>query len=131
MLGLSRFFALLCVSAIETFGSLNAGHAPETKGHPQGLIPPPSGPSVQIPYEQPGIKPGVPVMSSREFDQAKQIYFDRCAGCHGVLRKGATGKPLTPDVTQELGLEHLTAFITYGSPRGHAELGHVGRAHRG
>lgn len=35
-------------------------------------------------------------MSESEFNEAKQIYFQRCAGCHGVLRKGATGKPLTP-----------------------------------
>jgi nitrite reductase (NO-forming)/hydroxylamine reductase len=28
-----------------------------------------------------------------------KFYFERCAGCHGVLRKGATGKPLTPDIT--------------------------------
>jgi mono/diheme cytochrome c family protein len=26
----------------------------------------------------------------------KKIYFERCAGCHGVLRKGATGKNLEP-----------------------------------
>ena len=26
-------------------------------------------------------------MSESEFNEAKQIYFQRCAGCHGVLRK--------------------------------------------
>ena len=31
-------------------------------------------------------------------------YFQRCAGCHGVLRKGATGKALTPDITLEKAL---------------------------
>src|SRR5690554_714184 len=41
--------------------------------------------------------PGAPDLSDAEFEQAKQIYFERCAGCHGVLRKGATGKPLTPE----------------------------------
>ena len=72
------------------------------------------------------MKPGVPVMSVKEFDEAKRIYFERCAGCHGVLRKGATGKPLTPDVTRELGLEHLSAFITYGSPAGMPHWGTSG-----
>lgn len=36
---------------------------------------------------------GAPDMSQADFDASKQIYFERCAGCHGVLRKGATGKP--------------------------------------
>src|SRR5690606_16878789 len=38
-----------------------------------------------------------PPMTVEEFDHAKTIFFQRCAGCHGVLRKGATGKPLTTD----------------------------------
>ena len=41
------------------------------------------------------INPKAPPMSEKEFGVAKNIYFQRCAGCHGVLRKGATGKPLT------------------------------------
>ena len=59
-----------------------------------------------------------PAMSEKEFNTAKQIYFDRCAGCHGVLRKGATGKPLTTDITQNYGTDYLAGFITYGSPGG-------------
>ncbi len=62
--------------------------------------------------------PGAPDLSSAEFEHAKEIYFQRCAGCHGVLRKGATGKPLTPDVTQVRGQQFLEALITYGSPAG-------------
>ena len=68
--------------------------------------------------EAPGAKPGVPALSQAEFDQANQIYFERCAGCHGVLRKGATGKALTPDITREKGFDYLRDFITYGSPAG-------------
>ena len=41
-------------------------------------------------------------LTRTEFDQAKEIFFQRCAGCHGVLRKGATGKPLTTDITLSL-----------------------------
>jgi nitrite reductase (NO-forming) / hydroxylamine reductase len=61
---------------------------------------------------------GAPDMSQADFDTSKQIYFERCAGCHGVLRKGATGKPLTPDITQSRGQAYLEALITYGSPAG-------------
>ncbi|PWB63955.1 MAG: nitrite reductase [Bradyrhizobiaceae bacterium] len=76
--------------------------------------------------EQPGTKPGDPVLSKAEFDQANQIYFERCAGCHGVLRKGATGKALTPDLTKKLGFEYLRDFITYGSPGGMPNWGSSG-----
>ena len=61
---------------------------------------------------------GAPDLSDSEFEMAKEIYFQRCAGCHGVLRKGATGKPLTPDITQQRGQAYLEALITYGSPAG-------------
>ncbi|WP_323032213.1 cytochrome D1 domain-containing protein [Brachymonas denitrificans] len=64
------------------------------------------------------INPKAPPMSKTEFERAKEIYFQRCAGCHGVLRKGATGKALTPDITLERGSEYLKTFIAYGSPAG-------------
>ncbi len=64
------------------------------------------------------ISPKAPPVTSEEFARAKQIYFERCAGCHGVLRKGATGKPLTPDITIPKGTDYLKVFIAYGSPAG-------------
>ncbi len=67
-----------------------------------------------------------PPMTVAEFNRAKQIFFERCAGCHGVLRKGATGKPLTTDITRERGTEALKAFITYGSPAGMPNWGTSG-----
>jgi nitrite reductase (NO-forming)/hydroxylamine reductase len=57
------------------------------------------------------INPKAPSMTKQELDKARQIYFERCAGCHGVLRKGATGKPLTPDITLAKGTETLKVFI--------------------
>ncbi|MFV0477073.1 MAG: cytochrome D1 domain-containing protein [Parahaliea sp.] len=72
------------------------------------------------------ISPGAPDMTQTEFDVATKLYFERCAGCHGVLRKGATGKPLTPDITQERGTEFLKALITYGSPAGMPNWGTSG-----
>ncbi|WP_026035553.1 nitrite reductase [Cupriavidus sp. BIS7] len=68
----------------------------------------------------------VPKLSAEEFDHARQIYFERCAGCHGVLRKGATGKPLTPDITRARGTEYLKTFIKYGSPAGMPNWGTSG-----
>ena len=74
----------------------------------------------------PGRKPGDPELSQAEFDEGNKIFFQRCAGCHGVLRKGATGKPLTTDITKELGYEYLRDFITYGSPAGMPNWGTSG-----
>jgi nitrite reductase (NO-forming)/hydroxylamine reductase len=62
--------------------------------------------------------PKAPPMTKVEFDQSRQIYFDRCAGCHGVLRKGATGKALLPEDMQKLGTEALKIFVHYGTPGG-------------
>lgn len=72
------------------------------------------------------VNPKAPPVSKAEFDQARNIYFQRCAGCHGVLRKGATGKPLTPDITLEKGSEYLKVFIKYGSHAGMPNWGTSG-----
>ncbi|MCA0176876.1 MAG: nitrite reductase [Proteobacteria bacterium] len=74
-------------------------------------------PLVDAPMHQ-STNPKAPPMTQAEFDLARKIYFERCAGCHGVLRKGATGKPLTPDVTLPKGTDYLKVFIAYGSPAG-------------
>jgi nitrite reductase (NO-forming) / hydroxylamine reductase len=74
----------------------------------------------------PGAEPGIPSLTQAEADTANTIYFQRCAGCHGVLRKGATGKPLTTDITRELGYDYLKNFITYGSPAGMPNWGTSG-----
>jgi nitrite reductase (NO-forming) / hydroxylamine reductase len=72
------------------------------------------------------VTPGAPNMTMAEFERAQKIYFQRCAGCHGVLRKGATGKPLTPDITQKKGTEYLKVFINQGSPAGMPSWGKSG-----
>jgi len=68
----------------------------------------------------------LPPLSDDERKRATQIFFERCAGCHGVLRKGATGKPLTPDITRAKGTEYLRALITFGSPAGMPNWGTSG-----
>ena len=41
-------------------------------------------------------------LTDDEMKQAKKMYFDRCAGCHGTLRKGATG----PGACQDNGVNN-------------------------
>lgn len=43
-----------------------------------------------------------PAITDAEKEIGKKIYFERCAGCHGVLRKGATGKNLEPHWSKTL-----------------------------
>ncbi len=70
-------------------------------------------------------------LSAAEKEQAKKVYFERCAGCHGVLRKGATGKNLEPHWTRKLpdgttqeggtlklGTGRLEKIIAYGTEGG-------------
>jgi len=82
-------------------------------------------PLASVPMRQ-DINPLAPKMTEAEFDKAKRIFFERCAGCHGVLRKGATGKALTQDITLEKGLEYLKVFIKFGSPGGMPNWGTSG-----
>ncbi len=77
----------------------------------------------------PDIKPAASnaiQLTEAESARARGIYFQRCAGCHGVLRKGATGKPLTTDITQKVGTAYLETFIKYGSPAGMPNWGTSG-----
>jgi nitrite reductase (NO-forming) / hydroxylamine reductase len=87
-------------------------------------------PSLDVLQEEklkpPGSEPGIPVLGEADFNRAKRLYFERCAGCHGVLRNGATGKPLTTKITRELGFQYLKDFITYGSPAGMPNWGTSG-----
>ena len=59
-----------------------------------------------------------PTLSEADFEEAKVLYFQRCAGCHGALRKGATGKSLLPKDTQKLGQKRLEKIITLGTEGG-------------
>ncbi|MBP8298485.1 MAG: cytochrome c, partial [Burkholderiales bacterium] len=72
-----------------------------------------------------------PTLTAAEKETAKKIYFERCAGCHGVLRKGATGKNLEPHWTKtakdgskteggtlKLGQGRLEKIIGYGTDGG-------------
>jgi nitrite reductase (NO-forming)/hydroxylamine reductase len=75
--------------------------------------------------------PAAPAMTAEEKATGKRIYFERCAGCHGVLRKGATGKNLEPQWSKQLpdgtkqeggtlklGTDRLEKIISYGTEGG-------------
>lgn len=68
----------------------------------------------------------VPTLTEEEFAWAKQTYFERCAGCHGTLRKGATGPDLTPQNTLSKGTAGLAAIIFNGTTRGMPDWGKQG-----
>ena len=59
-----------------------------------------------------------PSLSEADFDKAKLQYFQRCAGCHGTLRKGATGKNLEPKSTMKKGQKRLEKMIALGTEGG-------------
>jgi nitrite reductase (NO-forming)/hydroxylamine reductase len=59
-----------------------------------------------------------PAMTEQEKEIGKRIYFERCAGCHGVLRKGATGKNLEPHNSAKLGQRRLETIIALGTDGG-------------
>ncbi len=71
-------------------------------------------------------------LTQAEFEKAKKIYFDRCAGCHGTTRKGATGPSLLPEgdgkfpATKDLGTEAIINIITNGLPGGMPDWGRQG-----
>ena len=65
-----------------------------------------------------GAQAAAPEMTAEEMDRAGNIYFQRCAGCHGTLRAGATGPGLLPESTIEMGQRRLESIITFGTEGG-------------
>ena len=111
--------------AVASFGVMTASAAPKNADPAETAY---EGAASPIDSESAKVvrSPGAPDLTDTEFEKSKKIFFERCAGCHGVLRKGATGKALTPDITQERGIDYLKAFITYGSPAGMPNWGTSG-----
>ncbi len=67
-----------------------------------------------------------PPMTVDEFEQARRLFYGRCTGCHGVLRQGTAGNPLTPDLMRQRGSEYLKSVISYGSSTGMPDWGTSG-----
>ena len=110
---LSRVAALmLSALALTAVAEVKKDITPGEMNYQAGASPLGNEPMVQ------STNPKAPPMTQAEFDLGRKTYFERCAGCHGVLRKGATGKALTPDLTVAKGTDYLKIFIAYGSPAG-------------
>ncbi|MDH5614304.1 MAG: nitrite reductase, partial [Gammaproteobacteria bacterium] len=60
----------------------------------------------------------VPTLSKAEMEKSSAIYFDRCSGCHGVLRGGATGPDITPEKTRKKKLKSLERILYEGTDGG-------------
>jgi nitrite reductase (NO-forming)/hydroxylamine reductase len=77
-----------------------------------------------------------PKLSADEMKKATGIYFDRCAGCHGMLRKGALGPWIRPEShkdkkgvshgTLALGFDTVKSIIFNGTPGGMPAWGKSG-----
>jgi len=79
------------------------------------------------------MEPGDPT-----FEASKQVYFDHCAGCHGLYRTGATGpdiqgphwdkdvQDVVPGRSNEIGTDGLGAILRYGTPAGMPNFGQTG-----
>lgn len=65
-------------------------------------------------------------LSDEDFAWAKQTFFERCAGCHGTMRLGATGPALTPDLTLQKGTLALSSIIYNGTLKGMPDWGKQG-----
>lgn len=113
----TRKLARLAALALSTLALAATAQHKDGATDPEVIYQAGSSPLADVPMYQ-STNPKAPKMTQAEFDRARQIYFERCAGCHGVLRKGATGKPLTSDITQAKGTDYLKVFIAYGSPAG-------------
>jgi nitrite reductase (NO-forming)/hydroxylamine reductase len=68
----------------------------------------------------------VPELSDEQFKEAEFIYFDRCSGCHGALRKGATGPNITDVEMMKKTLPELEKTIFEGTDAGMPGWGRTG-----
>jgi nitrite reductase (NO-forming) / hydroxylamine reductase len=120
-----RSVQILVVMAVVVAGCGFQSRLPESQAPPTS-----EGVSTTTVPAEPSTPPDAggdgPVLTEAVFERTSQTYFDRCAGCHGTLRNGATGPPLTPDVTGPKGTAGLAAIIFHGTPRGMPDWGKQG-----
>src|SRR5690554_6532411 len=65
-------------------------------------------------------------MTQEEMDQAFDIYFNLCSGCHGPTREGATGPEVTADTLSAKGTAYIIAVLFAGLPGGMPDWGRQG-----
>jgi len=60
------------------------------------------------------------------FEASKQVYFNHCAGCHGLYRTGATGPDIGSARAQAIGTDGIISILNYGTPAGMGNFGQSG-----
>ncbi len=80
--------------------------------------------------QQSGVGPMAPrppvELSAEQRTATRDRYFDRCAGCHGTYRGGATGPDIGEGRSVELGTDTLAAVMRHGRPWGMPAFGREG-----
>lgn len=70
------------------------------------------------------LQPSAPAaLTETQFNQSRDLYFNRCAGCHGLYRTGATGPNIGEARSKWIGTEGLGALLRHGTPRGMPDFG--------
>jgi len=65
-------------------------------------------------------------LTAAEFEDTKNLYFNRCAGCHGLYRLGATGPNISDTRAKVIGTDGLAAMMRHGTPGGMPNFGTAG-----
>ncbi len=65
-------------------------------------------------------------LSGPDLEKAQALFFDRCAGCHGSLRQGASAPAITPERAKKIGSASLAATLNHGRPGGMPAWGELG-----
>ena len=65
-------------------------------------------------------------LTQEQMDEAFDIYFNLCSGCHGPTRAGATGPELTYDTLGLKGEAYIKAILFTGLPGGMPNWGAQG-----
>src|SRR5690625_3094134 len=68
----------------------------------------------------------VPSLSDEQMDEAFDIYFDLCSGCHGPTRAGATGPELTFESLGDRGMDYVKTVLHVGLAGGMPNFGMQG-----
>ena len=94
---------MLAVLALSLAACSDSGDKPAAKAKPaataEKAAEKPAATAEKAAEKPAGTYTQAPSITTAEFDTGKRLFFERCAGCHGVLRGGATGKPLTTNIT--------------------------------
>ncbi len=72
----------------------------------------------------------VPTLTEAEMQESADIYFDRCSGCHGTLRGGATGPNIAPAKTLKKSLAKLEKILWEGTDGGMPGWGRDGKLNK-